>query len=113
LSEDPADTLADPDVIEVEVVFALPRLQRVVPLSVRCGTTAIEAVRQSGLAEVFPQYPILASPFGVFGERVDAGFVLETGDRVEIYRPLLADPKTVRRELAAAGKTMGRPPRPR
>jgi len=92
--------------IVVEVVYARPERQELVELEVPAGTTAGEAVRRSGLAgEGGETQP---GDIGIFGEHVEVDRKLEDGDRVEIYRPLIADPKEVRRELARQGRTMGR-----
>jgi putative ubiquitin-RnfH superfamily antitoxin RatB of RatAB toxin-antitoxin module len=96
------------ETIGIEVVFALPDRQCLQALAVPRGTTAAGAVRLSTLPAQFPDHDLGAAPLGVFGHRVDPGFELAPGDRVEIYRPLSADPKTVRRQLAASGRTMGR-----
>ena len=69
--------------------------------------TAIEAVRLSGIEEQIEGLVAADHTLGVFGKRVKPDHVLGSGDRVEIYRPLKADPKIVRREMAALGKTMG------
>ena len=97
-----------PQEIAVEVVYALPEEQALIALRVAEGTTAIQAVRQSGIEQRFPGLDASTSALGVFGHKVDHDLVLEDGDRVEIYRPLKADPKEVRRQLAKLGKTMGK-----
>lgn len=94
--------------ISVEVVYALPDRQRLLSLRVPSGCTAREAVDRSGIREEFPEIDPDRQPLGVFGRRCPPDRELREGDRVEIYRPLKADPKEVRRELAARGKTMGR-----
>jgi len=91
--------------IPVEVVFALPEKQRIVKLDVPVGTTALEAVTLSEIDQVFDELTI--SPdlkLGVWGKAVTADRALEAGERVEIYRPLLADPKEVRKARAARAK---------
>ena len=93
--------------IDVEVAWATPERQLIVPVVVPVGTTAVEAVRLSGIEQEAGEEGLANRPLGVFGKRVKPGHVLAEGDRVEIYRPLKADPKIVRRELAAMGKTMG------
>jgi putative ubiquitin-RnfH superfamily antitoxin RatB of RatAB toxin-antitoxin module len=93
--------------IDVEVAWATPERQLIVPVVVPLGTTAVEAVRLSGIEQEAGEKDLAERPLGVFGKRVKPGHVLAEGDRVEIYRPLKADPKIVRRELAAMGKTMG------
>lgn len=93
--------------IRIEVAHARPERQELLALDIDEGTTAIEAVRASGIAEMFPDLDIEAAKLGVFGKLCPPDRVLRPGDRVEIYRPLKADPKEVRRRLAAEGKTMG------
>jgi putative ubiquitin-RnfH superfamily antitoxin RatB of RatAB toxin-antitoxin module len=98
--------------IDVEVAYAERDRQTLIALRVPAGTTAAAAVELSGLrtahAGIAPD-----APLGVHGRVVDGDRVLKTGDRVEVYRPLPADPKDVRRRLASEGRTMaaGRPPR--
>ncbi len=97
---------AEAELIDVQVVFALPDEQHRVHLRVPVGTTAREAVVRSGLAQTLPAYPIASAPLGVYGHQVDGAMVLADGDRVEIYRPLQVDPKTNRRRRVASGQTM-------
>ena len=98
----------EPEFIRIEVAYATPEEQSILSLEVPSGTTADEAVRLSGIEEQFPEIDLGRNRLGVFGKLVKAGHTLAAGDRVEIYRPLTADPRVVRRELAALGKTMGR-----
>ena len=93
--------------IVVEVAYALPERQALLPLQVAKGTSAREAIEQSGILELFPDIDLDQHRIGVFGRLCTPDRVLESGDRVEIYRPLLADPKEVRRRLAAEGRSMG------
>ncbi|WP_439101815.1 RnfH family protein [Congregibacter sp.] len=91
--------------VAVEVVYALPDRQSILKLSVPEGTTAIEAARQSGIEEQFDALTLGEDTrLGIFGHLVAQTQVLRAGDRVEIYRPLLADPKEVRKERAARAK---------
>lgn len=94
--------------IRVEVVYALPDRQRLLSLSVPAGCTAREAVERSGIVDEFPEIEPAGQPLGIFGRRCAQDQALRDGDRVEIYRPLQADPKEARRELARQGRTMGR-----
>ncbi|MEN0108104.1 MAG: RnfH family protein [Pseudomonas sp.] len=89
--------------IAVEVVYAQADVQRLLTLQVPAGTTARQAVVNCGLAAEFPQLDLHNCPLGIFGKALpDAqARVLEAGDRVEIYRPLIADPKEVRKQRAA------------
>lgn len=87
---------ADPT-IAVEVVYALAGEQRVVALELAGATTVGEAIRRSGLLDLFPEIRLDAGRIGLHGRLVGVDTVLNDGDRVEIYRPLLADPKQARR----------------
>lgn len=89
--------------IAVEVVYALPHKQKLLKLSVPVGTTAREAVMRSAMDSHFPGLDLLQSPLGIFGKALakPEERVLEEGERVEIYRPLIADPKEVRKQRAA------------
>ena len=86
--------------IGIEVAYALPERQCVVALTVTQGCTVIEAIEQSGLHEEFPEMEVDPNALGIFGRKARAGQVLRQGDRVEIYRPLIADPKEARRQRA-------------
>lgn len=93
------------DAIAVEVAFALPEHQAIVALNVTPGTTALEAARQSGIADQFDELVLdEGTRLGIFGQVVSPGQVLVDGDRVEIYRALLADPKEVRKARAARAR---------
>lgn len=96
------------ETIEVEVAYARPDRQLVLKVEVPAGTSAIEAARLSGIEEQFPEIELGKNRLGVFGKLCKNDRPLNPGDRVEIYRPLLVDPRVARRELAAAGKSMGR-----
>jgi uncharacterized protein len=90
--------------IEVEVAYALPEKQALISLQVAEGTTALEAARQSGVAQKFEGVDLDNAKLGIFGKAVAPGQVLRAGDRVEVYRPLIADPKEVRKARAARAK---------
>lgn len=86
--------------IHIEVACALPDKQRVKALRVEAGCTAQQAVALSGMVETFPELALAECKFGLFSQIIEAGHVLAEGDRVEIYRPLLLDPKEARRQRA-------------
>lgn len=92
--------------INVEVAFALPNEQKIVSLQVEEGCSAYEAVVQSRITEIFPQIDIEHDPMGIFGKAIadPKSYVLKPDQRVEIYRPLIADPKEVRARRAAKAK---------
>ena len=88
--------------VEVEVVWAEPSRQVLRKVSVAPGTTLREVVERSGLCAEFPEAAERRLDLGVFGRRMDPDTPVQPGDRVEIYRPLLADPKESRRSRARA-----------
>jgi len=94
--------------INIEVAYALPEKQIIRAVNVDGGTTIGAAIVQSGIMMDFPELEnvLEESKVGVFGKASTMTSVLEDGDRVEIYRPLIADPKEVRRKRAAEGKKM-------
>ena len=96
----------DKQPIVVEVVYALADKQKLLRLSVPRGTTVRQAAQLSGMRQHFPELDLDSSPLGIFGKTVakPEERVLEEGERVEIYRPLLADPKEVRKARAARAK---------
>lgn len=91
--------------ISVEVAYALPEQQKIVALEVEEGATAMEAAMASGIERFFPGLDVASSDMGVFGKSVKPNkYVMQEGDRVEIYRPLIADPKESRKARAAKAK---------
>ncbi len=89
------------DKINVEVAYALPDKQKLIDFKVPKGTNAIEAVKLSGVVQFFPDISLEDAHLGIFSQHIEHDQVLKEGDRVEIYRPLLADPKEVRKRRAA------------
>jgi putative ubiquitin-RnfH superfamily antitoxin RatB of RatAB toxin-antitoxin module len=94
------------DQIDVEVAYARPDTQVILKLRVPRGATLEQAVRASGMLERFPEIDLASHELGIFGKLNKSGAELREGDRVEIYRPLIADPKEVRKQRAAEGKRM-------
>lgn len=90
--------------INVEIAYALPEVQRIISLQVKEGIELADAVKASGVLEEFPSINLDTDKVGVFGKLKKANTVLREGDRVEIYRKLIADPKQVRKDRAAQGK---------
>ena len=88
--------------LNIEVVYAEPGKQSLLAFQVACGTTARQAVLQSALVTEFPHVDFAAAPIGIFGKKVKDSAPLREGDRVEVYRALLIDPKENRRRKAAA-----------
>ncbi len=99
---------SDTGTIRVEVAYALPERQCIVVLNVPHGTTAFEAVIKSGITAEFPDIDPDNADMGIFSHNLDGkslplprDYRLQAGDRVEIYRPLLLDPKEARLLRAA------------
>lgn len=96
--------MSENDTIHVEVAYALPEQQAIIEIEVPAGTEALEAARRSGVAEKFEGVDLENAKLGIFGKVISPKQVLREGDRVEVYRPLIADPKEVRKERAARAK---------
>lgn len=94
------------EMIEVEVAYALPDTQVIIPVKIHADATLEDAILHSGILDNFPEIDLDKSKVGVFGKLAKKNATLRPGDRVEIYRPLIADPKEVRRQRAAEGKRM-------
>lgn len=90
--------------ITVSVVYAIPAEQHLVTLQLPSGSTARQAVESSDLARLYPEIDLSQLKLGIFGRRIPEGHRLEDGDRVEIYRPLLIDPKESRRQRAQSAR---------
>lgn len=88
--------------IPVEVAYATPREQILIKLEVPANTTLSQAIKLSALYDRFPQLESAAVKIGVFSQIADGDKPVKAGDRIEIYRALLADPKTTRRQRASA-----------
>ena len=86
--------------IEIEVVYALPDNHVTRQLNLPVGTTAQQAVELSGIIGIFPEIDLSKNKLGIFGKLVGADAILRNRDRVEIYRPLIVDPKERRRRRA-------------
>ncbi len=92
--------------IHVEVVYALADVQELAQLDLPGGSTVAQAIAASGLLEKYPEIDLKKNKLGVFAKLAKAETMLRDRDRVEIYRPLIADPKEVRKQRAAEGKVM-------
>lgn len=92
--------------IHVEVAFAKEEEQALLAVEGAKGMTVREAIERSGILKRFPEIDLDTNKVGVFGKVASLDNPLDTGDRVEIYRPLIADPKAQRKKRAAEGKVM-------
>ena len=98
--------MARPDVIDIEVAYARPQRQELVRLRLPSGATARQALDASGLLRKYPEIDLGHMKVGIYARLCQLDTPLRQRDRVEIYRPLRADPKEVRRQRAAAGKAV-------
>ena len=98
--------MAHAEKIQVEVAYALLQKQVILGLEVEPDATLEQVIRASGILEQFPEIDLEQNKVGVFGKLGKLTDTLHPGDRVEIYRPLIADPKLVRKQRAAQGKVM-------
>lgn len=96
------------ELIEVEVTYALPDKQSLVKISVEPTATVEQAIVQSGLLETYSDIDLTKNRVGIWYKTTKLDTVLKHGDRVEIYRPLIADPKEVRKRRAQKAMEEGR-----
>jgi len=96
--------MANADEIQVEVAYAAPRRQAVKTLSLPAGSNVEHAIRISGLLDEFPEIELNNQPVGIFGEPARLDAPLHDGERVEIYRALITDPKVARQRRAVTKK---------
>lgn len=94
------------DSIQIEVAYALPERQELIRLKLPEGTTAQQALEASGLLQRHPEIDPAKAKLGIYGKLSKGDTVLRDRDRLEIYRPLIADPKEVRKQRAAEGKVL-------
>lgn len=95
---------AEAMMIQVEVVYALPNEQRVLSLMVEPHSSVEDIIQQSGVLALYPEIDLTINKVGVFSRNVKLNATVNEGDRIEIYRPLLADPKEIRRKRAEQAK---------
>lgn len=94
--------------ISIEVVFATPEKQKIISLSVAQGCTVEKAIEESGIKRFFPEIDLSQHAVGIWNKTCKLSDTPRSGDRIEIYRPLVADPKEIRRRRAEQAKEDGR-----
>lgn len=92
--------------VNVELVYALPEQQTLLSFTVPQGTTIDQAITLSGIQSHYPALDLADMKVGLFGKIAPRKQVLREKDRIELYRPLIADPKEIRKQRAEAGKKM-------
>jgi len=96
-----------PDQITVEVSYALPKEQIIISIKVPKNISVKQAIEKSGIQRKFPDIDLSKNSLGIFGKKIRLDHLLRDKDRIEIYRPLIADPKEIRRKRATEGKKKG------
>lgn len=98
--------MASAKVISIEVSYALPDEQIIIEVDIDEADTVEDAILKSGILEQFSDIDLSSNKVGIFGKLTKLDKPLKARDRIEIYRPLIADPKEVRKKRAAEGKQM-------
>ncbi len=102
--------MVNQNMLDIEVVYANPQRQELVSLQVAAGTTALEAIKQSGILTRFLEIDLDRYKIGIFSKVIPVETILREGERIEIYHPLLVDPKVARKQRAkqqAKNKNLG------
>lgn len=94
--------------VQIEVVYGLAHKQKLLSLPVNKGTTVEQAIIESGIISLFPEIDLAVNKVGIWNKAVKLSQVVEDLDRIEVYRPLIADPKEVRKRRAEKAKSEGR-----
>ncbi len=106
MANTPDPSSSDAGLINVEVLYALPQRQDLIRLKLPADSTLQQAVEASGLLQKYPEIDLTKNKLGIYAKLCKAETSLRDRDRIEIYRPLIADPKEIRRQRAAEGKAM-------
>ncbi|MCW8832023.1 MAG: RnfH family protein [Colwellia sp.] len=96
------------ETIQIEVVYGLAHKQKLLSLPVNQGATVEQAIIESGIINLFPEIDLTVNKVGIWNKAVKLSQVVEDLDRIEVYRPLIADPKEVRKRRAEKAKSEGR-----
>lgn len=94
--------------IQIEVVYGLAHKQKLLSVPINEGATVEQAIKESGILALFPEIDLTKNKVGIWNKAVKLSTVLADLDRIEIYRPLIADPKEVRKRRAEKAKLEGR-----
>ncbi len=90
--------------IKVEIAYALPDRQQIFTVYIPSGSTIETAIDRSGILEIFPEIDLMKQKVGIFSKLKKLSDIVSEGDRIEIYRSLMIDPKEARRRRAAKKK---------
>lgn len=94
------------DLMTIEVIYPLPEKQEIFSVKLTEGATVRQSIEACGILEKYPEIDLTKNKLGIFSKLAKPDTVVRHRDRVEIYRPLIADPKEVRKQRAAEGKVM-------
>jgi len=97
------------ELLEISVCYASDKFEWLHPMQVEVGTTIGQAIERSGVLEAFPDINLATQPVGIYAKKKALDTALRERDRIEIYRPLVADPKESRRRRAAKKEDAARP----
>jgi len=97
------DNLTTPTTVDIEVAYALENKQIILKLTIDSSIKPRDVIKASDILETFPEIDLDSVDLGVFGKPIKEDYSLQQGDRIELYRPLIADPKEVRRQRAKKG----------
>ncbi len=104
----PSETAQEAETIEIEVVYGVAHKQRLMSLSVKSGITVEQAIIESGMLSLFDEIDLAINKVGIWNRAVKLSDEVNDLDRIEIYRPLIADPKEVRKRRAEKAVLEGR-----
>jgi|TARA_R100001377_G_scaffold70708_1_gene46199 putative ubiquitin-RnfH superfamily antitoxin RatB of RatAB toxin-antitoxin module len=96
------------DKVTIEVVYGVPHKQKILTLILSAGSTVEQAILESGVIALFPEIDLKVNKVGIWNRAVKLSEVVNDLDRIEVYRPLIADPKDVRKRRAEKAKLEGR-----
>ena len=94
--------------MHIEVAYALPTKQSLVDVAIKEGATVEEVIQASNLLNEYPDIDLSSTKVGIWSRVVKLRDTVKDGDRIEIYRPLIADPKEIRKRRAEKAKEEGR-----
>ena len=105
---DQLDDSINDDKVTIEVVYGVPHKQKILTLILAEGSTVEQAILASGVIDLFPEIDLKVNKVGIWNRAVKLSEVVTDLDRIEVYRPLIADPKDVRKRRAEKAKLEGR-----
>ncbi len=102
------DSSLNDEKVTIEVVYGVPHKQKILTLILAAGSTVEQAILASGVIDLFPEIDLKVNKVGIWNKAAKLSEVVNDLDRIEVYRPLIADPKDVRKRRAEKAKLEGR-----